>query len=77
VFGVANFIALRAVSRRRGDVSAVLVSETAKLSAVSFAGVQAIETIKASGSEDDFFARWRGQQAKVVNGRQQLGVATQ
>jgi NHLM bacteriocin system ABC transporter peptidase/ATP-binding protein len=75
--GLANVIALRAVSRRRRDVNAVLVSETAKLSAVSFAGVQAIETIKASGSEDDFFARWSGQQAKVVNGRQQLGVATQ
>jgi NHLM bacteriocin system ABC transporter peptidase/ATP-binding protein len=75
--GVANVVALRAVSRRRRDVNAVLVSETTKLNAVSFAGIQAIETIKASGSEDDFFARWSGQQAKVVNGRQQLGVATQ
>ena len=75
--GVGNFVALRAVSRRRRDVHAVLVSETAKLNAVSLAGIQAIETIKASGSEDDFFARWAGQQAKVVNGRQELGVATQ
>jgi NHLM bacteriocin system ABC transporter peptidase/ATP-binding protein len=73
----ANLIALRAVSRRRRDVNVVLVSETAKLSAISFAGIQAIETIKASGSEDDFFARWSGQQAKVLNGRQDLGVATQ
>jgi ATP-binding cassette, subfamily C, bacterial len=73
----ANVLALRAVSRRRRDVNVVLVSETTKLSAVSFAGIQAIETIKASGSEDDFFARWSGQQAKVVNGRQELGVATQ
>jgi NHLM bacteriocin system ABC transporter peptidase/ATP-binding protein len=73
----ANIIALRAVSRRRRDVNVVLVSETAKLSAISFAGIQAIETIKASGSEDDFFARWSGQQAKVLNGRQDLGVATQ
>jgi NHLM bacteriocin system ABC transporter peptidase/ATP-binding protein len=77
VLGAANFLALRAVSRRRRDVNVVLVSETAKLNAVSFAGIQAIETIKASGAEDDFFARWSGQQAKVVNGRQDLGVATQ
>jgi NHLM bacteriocin system ABC transporter peptidase/ATP-binding protein len=76
-FGAANVVALRAVSRRRRDVNVVLVSETAKLNGVSFAGIQAIETIKASGSEDDFFARWSGQHAKVVNGRQQLGVATQ
>jgi len=75
--GAVNVVALRAVSRRRRDVSVVLVSETAKLSAISFAGIQAIETIKASGSEDDFFARWSGQQAKVLNGRQELGVATQ
>jgi NHLM bacteriocin system ABC transporter peptidase/ATP-binding protein len=75
--GGANFLALRAVSRRRRDVNVVLVSETAKLNAVSFAGIQAIETVKASGAEDDFFARWSGQQAKVVNGRQDLGVATQ
>jgi NHLM bacteriocin system ABC transporter peptidase/ATP-binding protein len=75
--GAANFAALRAVSRRRRDVNVVLVSETAKLNAVSFAGVQAIETIKASGSEDDFFSRWSGQQAKVVNGRQDLGGETQ
>jgi NHLM bacteriocin system ABC transporter peptidase/ATP-binding protein len=74
--GAANFLALRAVSRRRRDVNVVLVSESGKLSAISFAGIQAIETIKASGSEDDFFARWSGQQAKVVNGRQDLGAAT-
>ena len=77
VLGAANFVALRAVSRRRRDVNVVLVSESAKLSAISFAGIQAIETIKASGAEDDFFARWSGQQAKVLNGRQDLGVATQ
>ena len=74
--GAANFLALRAVSRRRRDVNVVLVSESGKLSAISFAGIQAIETIKASGSEDDFFARWSGQQAKVVNGRQDLGAVT-
>lgn len=75
--GAANFIALRAVSRRRRDVNVVLVTESAKLSGISFAGIQAIETIKASGAEDDFFARWSGQQAKVLNGRQELGATTQ
>ena len=73
LLGAANFLALRAVSRRRRDVNVVLVSETAKFNGVSIAGVQAIETIKASGAEDDFFARWSGQQAKVVNERQRLG----
>lgn len=32
--------------------------------------------MKASGSEDDFFARWSGQQAKLANARQELDSAT-
>ena len=77
LFALANLLTLRAVSRRRVDVNQRLVADAAKLQAVAMAGLQSIETVKATGAESDFFARWAGQQAKVVNERQELGVPTQ
>jgi ABC-type bacteriocin/lantibiotic exporter with double-glycine peptidase domain len=35
-------------------------------------GIQAIETLKASGLEPDFFARWSGLQARLINARTRL-----
>ena len=40
-------------------------------------GLQVIETLKATGSEGDFFAKWSGYQAKALNNEQKMGVSTQ
>lgn len=72
-----NVAALRYVSRLRRDRNQSLLQERAKLYTTSVGGLSIIETLKASAAEADFFARWSGHHARVVNGLQQLGVPTQ
>ena len=47
------------------DISRVQARDKAKLDAATLAGIQTIETIKASGAENGFFERWAGYQASV------------
>ncbi|MGE5398637.1 MAG: NHLP family bacteriocin export ABC transporter peptidase/permease/ATPase subunit [Chitinophagales bacterium] len=74
---VFNIIFLRFMAKRRIDQNQKLLQEQGKLQSTSIAGLQMIETIKASGAEADFFSRWAGYQAKMVNSEQELGVSSQ
>ena len=71
---VFNVVALRFVSRRRVDANRRLQQDEGKLTGTSMGGLQMIETLKATGTEPDFFLRWSGYQSKVVNTQQQLAV---
>lgn len=72
-----NFAVLRYTSRRRVDANQRFVQESSNMYSIAFSGLQNIETIKATGGESDFFARWSGYQAKVMNAIQELGLSTQ
>jgi NHLM bacteriocin system ABC transporter peptidase/ATP-binding protein len=69
-----NIAILEWVSRMRRDAVAKLQADRARLTATSYNGLQLIETMKATGGENDYFKRWAGFQAKVVSGQQRLGV---
>lgn len=72
-----NIVTLRFVSRRRKDANQRMLQENGKLMGVAMGGLQTIETLKASGTESDFFTRWAGHHAKSVNAKQRLGLSTQ
>ena len=73
-FAAINVITLQWVSRKRVDANLRLAQEYGKASGVAIAGLQSMETLKASGIESDFFARWAGYYTKAVNAQQGLGL---
>lgn len=75
VFAGLNFIALRWMSRRRVESNMRLLQEYGKVAGVAIAGLQNIESIKASGMEAGFFRRWAGHFAGASNTRQDLELA--
>ncbi|MEW6368329.1 MAG: NHLP family bacteriocin export ABC transporter peptidase/permease/ATPase subunit [Acidobacteriota bacterium] len=67
-----NLIALKVVSRKRVDGNRRLIQNRGRLTATTMSGLQLIETIKATAMEDDYFAKFAGQQAMLVNADQAL-----
>jgi len=65
-----NLVVMRVVGRRTEDAHQVLAMDAGRLSGVALNGLTALETLKSSGAEDAFFARWAGHQAKYVNAAQ-------
>lgn len=51
------------VSKKRVNLTRVSLNDAAKLQSFTTAGIQLVESIKASGAENGFFAKWAGYQA--------------
>jgi NHLM bacteriocin system ABC transporter peptidase/ATP-binding protein len=72
-----NLLALRYISRKRVDANQKLMQDNGQLFGLSSAGLQMIESLKATAAESDFFGKWAGYQTKLLNIQQKLGVLTQ
>src|SRR5215471_10928033 len=70
-----NVLLLRLVASRRQELSYRLALDQGKLLGATVSMVRTIETIKASGLEDDAFGRWAGLQAKNLNAERRLGAS--
>lgn len=62
-----NAVFARLVARRQEDAARTVMREYAALGSLSISGIQSIETLKATASEDDFLNRWANAQARTMN----------
>ena len=60
-----NFGLSTMISKKRINITRVQMRDAGKLAGATVAGIEMIETIKASGAEDGYFEKWAGYQASV------------
>ncbi|MDT9721983.1 NHLP family bacteriocin export ABC transporter peptidase/permease/ATPase subunit [Paenibacillus sp. ClWae2A] len=72
-----NLLFMQFITRKRNDQNLRLLQESGKMQGVSMNGLQVIETLKSNSSETDFFVKWSGYQAKLLQSNQQFGVSNQ
>ena len=62
---IFNICISRMISKHRINHTRIMQRDNAKLNSTTVAGIEMIETIKASGAEKGFFQKWAGYQASV------------
>ena len=77
IFAALNFVVLRWVGRMRVDGNNQVAHLGGKASGVAISGLQAIRTIKASALESDFFQKWAGHFARLMNIQQSIDLLNQ
>ncbi|MCY4258502.1 MAG: cysteine peptidase family C39 domain-containing protein [bacterium] len=70
----ANIGLMAILSRMRADTERQFRHEQATMLGIEAAGLRDMETIRATASEDDFFVRWSGQQAREIAARQKFAA---
>ncbi len=60
-----NLLMSQIISKKRMNITRVQMRDSGKLAGATVAGIEMIETIKASGAENGYFEKWSGYQASV------------
>lgn len=74
LLGGGNALVLNLAAQRRDDLNRRLLGHQGKLLSATVGSIRSIETLKASGGENDAFALWSGHQAGLLAGRQEIGA---
>lgn len=71
IIGIAsifvNLLMSRIISKKRINITRGMMRDSGKLYGTTVAGIEMIESIKASGAENGFFEKWAGYQSSVNN----------
>ena len=60
-----NLVFSNIISKKRINITRVQMRDSGKLAGATVAGIEMIETVKASGAENGFFEKWAGYQASA------------
>ncbi len=71
-----NLLALWLAAGARENANRRMLKEEGKVAGASINGIHIIETLKANGAENDFFARWSGIHANSLMAQQRLAYIT-
>ena len=63
-----NLLLSNIISKKRVNIARVQMKNAGKLAGAAVAGIEMIETIKATGAENGFFEKWAGYQAGANTG---------
>lgn len=67
-----NLFVSRIIANKRVDITKVMANTEGRLQGQTVAGIEMIETLKASGAENGFFEKWSGYQAKAYMERDKI-----
>jgi NHLM bacteriocin system ABC transporter peptidase/ATP-binding protein len=73
LFSIINLLTLKVITAKREALNQTIVQNQGKVHSVSTVGLEMIETIKSTASEDGFFSYWAGYQTNTINNEQRLG----
>lgn len=72
-----NFLFLVLISKKIANFSQSFLSLRGKLEGVEMGGLQIIQSLKASASENYFFQKWSSHHASVINAWQRIAIYNQ
>lgn len=72
---IINIVYVKIVHERQKVNQQAILNDTQKMAGLTMNGISSIETLKASGNENDFFSKWAGYQAKTVSCEQRNETA--